>query len=590
MRALDPNDAHSIIPDRKQSAGTQKNIRVHDMKTPAQLTGSMPTANEPAQLYRIEVQPRFSASPKSSQCAEERENIGVFNELLQSNQGFGILTTKPLPLISSMTFFFSFGRVDCRLAATPTPILIDDPGRLNALKRFHRILFQHVLGIWKDFLVFDNENSVIIVPTEGNQINWGVAGEFQQWAPLAVKSVAERTPLEYVEDDWRHRVITPWYRPDTDVRYVVTRISSNERPSSPFPNTEYPSYAAYVLDKYKDKVLEIANAEQFLIQVKPLTHNLNILFAGDDADGGKRKSSRIEFLIPELCHNFKFPGDLWLKALILPAFMHRLTYSLHAEELRLKINAYVGLRFGGYVPQPTFESMPKRHKTHERPPIQNPITYPRPSEFEAVELNMRNVEPMSKITERFAHEVNEPADIERDFDILYPVDIDYYYAMINGRLGSLSINEHVTALQNGTSPHGPGALCDVPIDDKHHINLLDLKLTTPITRGLEQHELLAAITTAKSADVFHMERFEVLGDAFLKFGISLYLLSNHSTWHEGNLTQMKGQIVGNRNLFYCGDKMGLPGMIKVQRFNPKNDWIPPMLVVDRAIKVSIVRD
>lgn len=573
------------ISDTNTVAGTKKNLRIRAIKTPDEFIESMPKCSTNVYLYKINIQPHFRTADARNSL-EERENIEVFHQLMESNRGYGILTAKKLPRISPMKFFFSFGHVECTLSAESVPLTITEESQLAALKRFHCVLFRNVLDIWKNFYVYDHDDSVLIVPTKNQKIDWITVHTFQQWTPLSSKTVSERNNCTYNENEWRHMVITPWYRADVDVRYVVTRLSTNLSPSSPFPNDDYQSYGSYALEKYPD-IGKIANNQQFLMHVKPVTRNLNILYSGDGEEGGKRKSTRgQELLIPELCHNFKFPGDLWLKALVVPAFLHRLTYILHAEQLRLRINAYVGLNIGDYVPQPLFDKMPKKRKSHEKPNIQNPITFPRPRDNEAVELRMTNVQPMNALTDDFQHENQLPVDIDRNFSTVYPVDIEYYYTVISGRLREISIND--VDMQYGMPAMyqraPPAALCDVPSNEKLHINILDVKLTTPVPRGVELHELLAAITTAKSADVFHMELYEVLGDAFLKFGISLYLLGKHSNWHEGNLTQMKGQIVGNRNLFYCGDKLGIPGIIKASRFNPQNDWQPPMLTVDKAIK------
>lgn len=574
----------STIPDAVTVAGTKKSYRTHAIKTPDELIDSMPTLNKPVYLYKINITPQCSTSD-SRHTIEERENIQVFHHLIQSTRGYGILTAKRLPRISPMKFFFSFGHVECTLSTECIPLTITDANQLAALKRFHCILFRHVLDIWKSFYVYDHDDSVLIVPTNEQQIDWDTILAFQQWTPLSSKTVAQRMPCQYNENEWRHMVITPWYRADVDIRYVVTRLSTNLNPSSPFPNDDYQNYGSYALEKYPN-IERIANDQQFLIHVKPVTRNLNILYSGEGEEGGKRKSVRgQELLIPELCHNFHFPGDLWLKALVVPAFLHRLTYALHAEQLRLKINAYVGLNVKDYVPHPMFDKMPKKRKSHERSNIQNPITFPRPCDNEAIELKMTDIQPMTALIDDIQYENHLPVDIDRSFSTVYPVDIEYYYTVIAGRLREISINadeeDFVTSMP---FQRGPAALCDVPSNEKLHINILDVKLSTPIPRGVELHELLAAITTAKSADVFHMELYEVLGDAFLKFGISLYLLGKHTNWHEGNLTQMKGQIVGNRNLFYCGDKHGIPNIVKVNRFNPKNDWQPPMLTVDKVIK------
>jgi len=62
--------------------------------------------------------------------------------------------------------------------------------------------------------------------------------------------------------------------------------------------------------------------------------------------------------------------------------------------------------------------------------------------------------------------------------------------------------------------------------------------------------------------MFNLERLETLGDSYLKFITSLYLYQTFPMLREGQLTAIKGKIIGNRNLFYCGNKRGIPGRIK----------------------------
>jgi endoribonuclease Dicer len=85
-----------------------------------------------------------------------------------------------------------------------------------------------------------------------------------------------------------------------------------------------------------------------------------------------------------------------------------------------------------------------------------------------------------------------------------------------------------------------------------------------------------------TGDVFDMERYEVLGDGFLKFIASLYLYKRHHDWHEGYLTSLKGRLVSNRNLFYIGDTLGLPSMIKSSQFNAKEALPPSVRVPQNA--------
>lgn len=82
-----------------------------------------------------------------------------------------------------------------------------------------------------------------------------------------------------------------------------------------------------------------------------------------------------------------------------------------------------------------------------------------------------------------------------------------------------------------------------------------------------------------------MERYEVLGDGFLKFICSLYLYKRHEDFHEGYLTTLKGQIVSNRNLFYIGNDLGLSTMIKSSQFNADETLAPSTRVPENAQKI-----
>lgn len=98
------------------------------------------------------------------------------------------------------------------------------------------------------------------------------------------------------------------------------------------------------------------------------------------------------------------------------------------------------------------------------------------------------------------------------------------------------------------------------------------------------------MTTSRAGDVFDMERFEVLGDGYLKFITSLYLYKKFDDWHEGYLTTLKGKIVSNRNLFYCGNDFKLTGCIKSSAFQPRTDYMAPSLGIPSNIRQHLVDD
>lgn len=84
--------------------------------------------------------------------------------------------------------------------------------------------------------------------------------------------------------------------------------------------------------------------------------------------------------------------------------------------------------------------------------------------------------------------------------------------------------------------------------------------------------------------MFNLERLETLGDSYLKFIVSLFLYHKFPMFNEGQLTALKGKIIGNRNLYYCGNKKGVPGRIKNDAFVPMSNVIPPAFTVLRTLQ------
>lgn len=577
-RAKRLQNALYSISDKQYLAGTTKNYRIHNIQWPKQLLNSMPSERKTAYLYLIKIEPAFSPTNDGD------DNTEIFFNLFNSDRSYGILTAKPLPRLGSMKFYQSFGGLKCSISHVECKVLVESVQQLVQLQKFNFTLFNDLLGIKKSFLVYDLKDSYIIVPTRFGTIDWEIVSAFQTWSSLQRKVETVRQHATYAPEDWLYKVICPWYRSDQETRYVVTQVREDLTPESAFPNEDFTSYAAYVQEKYNEIVV---NNGQFMIQVKGITTNFNRINPGQGEDGRRKTNVRgPELLIPELCHNFNYPGDLWLKATVMPSILHRLPYMLHAENIRIKLNDEVGLRIANYEPMPVIEKMAKVPlPPEEKSTITNAIVYPKPSERQPKKLDKREIVPLSQSVDCPWPEANEPLDLERNFDKAYQIEIDYYCDFIAGRFSDMKIGGSNNTNPSVLSPHGAlatQALCDASVEQKSRIQLLS---AMEPSRGVEQHELLAAITAASAADVFDMERYEVLGDAFLKFGTSLYLIQRHIDWHEGHLSTIKGTIVSNRNLCYNAINMQLPGMIKIHNFQPKDDWQPPMMKTPDFVQV-----
>ncbi|CAA9997749.1 unnamed protein product [Nesidiocoris tenuis] len=103
------------------------------------------------------------------------------------------------------------------------------------------------------------------------------------------------------------------------------------------------------------------------------------------------------------------------------------------------------------------------------------------------------------------------------------------------------------------------------------------------SRGPEIADLFTVLTSSRANDIVNYERLETLGDSFLKFGVSLWLFVKYPLLDEGKLTQLKGKVVGNRNLYYSGDHLGLGSRMKASDFAPE-DWLPPGFALLKPVK------
>lgn len=449
---------------------------------------------------------------------------------------------------------------------------------LLLLRKFHIVLFSDILNTRKSFMTLDytnTHNSILIVPTLDKKIDMDLVREFQGMPPIVSRSEMERFAMQFKPEDYLYRVITPWYRADRSQKYVVTKIHEHLSPCSAFPNeTQGKTYADYCKNKYK---LNTINMDQFLIEVKGISNNLNLLNPGMGETGGKSRSNRFknEILIPELCHNFNFPASMWLKALVLPNVLHRLHFMLHAEDLRITIDKYLGVRSTNKLDALRID----RNKFKVPEEVEPRSSIFGPQDDEVIKVEEKTLETIGDILDSLFEIHVPPVDIHRHWDTIYPIDMEYYYKfirlsddcdtkMVRDQLNGMEIEEDYSAVLP--------AICAPTSESSFNIETIKMDLIDPKVEGPQQRDVLCSITTASSHDVFDMERYEVLGDAFLKFTTSLYLLQKHATWHEGFLTSCKGQFVGNRNLFYCGSDTGIPGIINASPFCVSDFIVPHM--------------
>ncbi|XP_032687848.1 endoribonuclease Dicer-like [Odontomachus brunneus] len=166
----------------------------------------------------------------------------------------------------------------------------------------------------------------------------------------------------------------------------------------------------------------------------------------------------------------------------------------------------------------------------------------------------------------------EPQDIYRDIEHIQMIDIQYYChfmhtsddaddAVLN------NLNKSINYISKPTVVVPP-------------LHILAEKQSC----GPSPAEIMQALTTKMCHDMFNLERLETLGDSYLKLITSLFLYHSFPTLNEGQLTALKGRIIGNRNLYYSGVNKSIPGRMKVDEFTPTSTFIVPAYAVFRQLQ------
>lgn len=555
--------------DHKKLAGTKKQTRLHAIGCPEELDKCSPQPNTTTYLYMIHVQPCFDTN-------QNDPNVQVFHRLLSSRRHtFAIATsTDTLPKVADIRCFFTFGRVMTSIATEKSIQCQLTEKNLNDLRNFHTMLFRQMLSIQYPFVCNDlnnGENSYLIVPIcDVCQIDWPLVLALPMLTEPSVTAEQHQNQLAPAEpinfnDYYLNKVVAPIYRLDRKQVYIVTAVHTDKSPATPFPNGLYRNYAEYFAIRYNCMV---SNMQQPLIEVKGVTLNLNRLTPGANRDGSRKFQTRQELLVPELCHNFCVPGEVWLKATLLPSTLHRFKFLLHAERIRLLINRSLGINS-----TLTHSAIEDDDIEEDEEKVKQLIQDP--------DSKTTTIDDSSNILNPW--ETDDPIDHHRSISDIYPLEMDYYQHFVDNEQHRVAAS--FARLQLNSDLEGAANAFPLPSQIRP-ISMLKLNRSVPV-HGPRQCDLLAALTSTTAMDTFNLERFEVIGDAFLKFASSLFLLHAHPDWHEGFLTATKGQMVSNRNLCYVAFKAKLPSCLNVQQFRPQETWLPPSQCVPAALRRCI---
>lgn len=483
--------------ENPKRAGTKNNLRLHDVKIPEAISNCGPIIGT-NYLYRINIKPKFD--DKNNQAFK------VFYKLLANENTFGILTTKRIPKLSIITLFQSYGEIECEISELPQVADIDSEGNLQKLRKFHINIFRDLLKAFQNYFVLDKTSYLIVPINEDNEIDWKLIDDFQEIPKPTLLTKTQIANMTFNDDDYIYKVVNPVYRQNTDQNYVVINIIKHKSPLSYFPNGNNDlTYKEYFKEKWQ---VDIQRDDQFLIEVKGIGKNLKLFFPGAGIGGKQKKYERLtecEEYIPEICHNYKFPADFWLKATLLPAICHRMNYMLLAEELRRwLINEGIDngcgqqiykldVEYGDYDERTETLKQAEHEPAEKLDDFQDILKVVKQREAEDIKKS-KNFKTQANLTwDRSAL----PIDLDRNWLNVSDVDIDYYFQFTGGKK---QVSEtHLDMLKNqgqsGSNFKNLPALKGQNFCKD--INLLNLNSHSSC---IQQKDLIKVITTAKSGN------------------------------------------------------------------------------------------
>ncbi|EDW00591.1 GH20958 [Drosophila grimshawi] len=588
-----------------------KNINTYDTRCPSELYDAMPRLGETCYAYEIILEPQFDRNDYT---------FHVYDSL-QTRRNYALLLRKRLPLLAEMPLFSHQGKLHVRVAEQPQLMIIETQQQLDELQHFHVMIFRDILRIWQPFFVLDRrnaENSFLVVPmsaTPGGGLDWPLVKQFCSRLPkVQATTVAQRKTMPPPNPkDFEGKIVTQWYANYDEKRMLVTKVHTDLTAMSMMQEKQQEnSYYKFTMSKYSNYIGDIVHKDHFLIEVRELTDQMNFYVQQRVKTSALSKLRSKVMLIPELCFNFGFPGDLWVKLLFLPSILRRVHYMLHAEALRVRINKYLGVdqlpqNGRDYRPRPLeIDWSLRRNVDHQGNAMQDlesegpSLLEPLPSK--SIEMATENLQITDLETPW--QQYMEPIDIDRNIMSAYPVELMYLYKFKQGVMLSLDKLEFEDKemwtqtqfkmregkIYNCQQGYNLPALPSTNTanngkrSQEVQLSVLQRSISNKHITPAEQGEFLAAITYAGSVDVFDMERFELLGDCFLKLSATLYLASKYPKWNEGTLTQVKSTLVSNRNLLYCIRDTDIPSRICFTLFTPKYFWLPPCLSLPQNVQ------
>ena len=625
MKAIAPYVRSKELPRSKsQSLGSTKHRQYYQKRIAKVFSGPMVEDGMECFLYKLKM-------VLTCPIPDEQNRRGRrINDPSETKRNYAIISANRLPKICSFPIFTRSGEVVISVELVGDK-LQPTADQVKNLMRFHKYTFSEVLRLEKYPTVFDPKDSpftILLAPVrdiddDKTEIDW----EFVE--KIAKSDRQSFTPnqedlknFKFNHQDYVDAVVIPWYRSTNrqQFAYYVANICTNMSPVSPFPDegSGYATFVDYYYSKYK---ININNLSQPVLDVDHTSARLNLLTPryvnrkGRALPSSTAKTLREsresltqkQLLIPELCAIHPIPASFWRKAVCLPCIFYRLNSLFLAEELRREVAA--NIKVGFVEPPEDFEWPPLNFGWSLEDVINGHLNV---QEGEYQNLS-RNSSSSLFTYQREWNERIKTQPLLRELFIphgrgfLKSPDQDLS-EIINSTSGWFGMVKALDELVESTMVSNPNMFKEngmelimvndsleefnldqpsfgelLPNRDESHSSTDEVwkEINFDPTRkeidsiGPNPSIILQALTMSNASDGINLERFETVGDSFLKYSITAYLYCVYPSMHEGKLSYLRSMEISNLNLYRLGRSKNLGEIMSATKFDPSDNWLAP---------------
>ncbi|OAF70122.1 hypothetical protein A3Q56_02109 [Intoshia linei] len=591
-----------------EKPGTVKRKQMYSRKYPKQLLKPV-EVDKILYVYKFKlllVDPLKCDAEQSTRL--EVEGIIKYQNL---NDGVAIITSSKIPRICIIPLFTRSGKVDVEIMFLEEIVL--NSVQMKKLQNSHRYLINNVmLYERKSKMQFSFNTSLIkylIVPLLQDKVDWDIVEVLQTCIDKKdITSIPKYNPNE----NYENAIILPIYR-TKNVHFLYVNKVSNLTPLSNFPNEKFGTFADYYEAKYNVKNLE---NNQNLLYCEYVERRMNFIKNRMPLNTQTSKKN-YEIMIPQLCYKHCIPATLWHQIVLIPSIMMRLVSLLLSFELYndiadfiKKSNSNISSDYFVYLMNPFKEIQEAYDGKINKNSMKIIDDFDCDETEEAQDIIDKNI-PVSyktcikkeidkiNVTMKENPKFNDFVNIfGLNFGNLQHVKFkEYVKTNSDSSISNLSINFRNTdkideALNCATEMFKKTLISDAKTYKTDKIDTFikyDKYLCQTNVNCLpELVDFLATLTTTNAADLINMERYEMLGDSFLKLTSSINTYFKHPFhYSEGRLSSIRSAIVSNYSLYKLAVSKGLANFIQSTKFDVEISWLAPGYFIDSDTAISI---